>query len=168
MQSCQDKPGCKPFRSIEAADAETTAAYDGMLFVDCRRVAENPIALAAHRNPRNAQHPNRAQIVPLTSSTIAVITRSRIKRQPPERLAAILGFANAWRRSATYILVGVEEVRGGNSNVVGIDPSDQLDDRALQQFVNNVVNLLVMQRDSKQITMYGRSCKRVNRWIGPW
>lgn len=58
-----------------------------------------------------------------------------------ELLKDILGFANAWRRSATYILIGVEEVRGGKSNVVGIDPSDQLDDHALQQFVNNLVNM---------------------------
>ena len=57
-----------------------------------------------------------------------------------ELLKDILGFANAFRRSATYILIGVEEVRGGKSNVLGIDASDQLDDHALQQFVNNLVN----------------------------
>src|SRR4051812_33249731 len=57
-----------------------------------------------------------------------------------ELLKDILGFANARRRSATYILIGVEEVRGGRSDVVGIDASDQLDDHALQQFVNNLVN----------------------------
>src|SRR4051812_46770213 len=57
-----------------------------------------------------------------------------------ELLKDILGFANAWRRSKTYILIGVEEVRGGRSNVIGIDPSDHLDDHALQQFVNNLVN----------------------------
>src|ERR1035438_7835922 len=57
-----------------------------------------------------------------------------------ELLKDILGFANAWRRSKTYILIGVEEVRGGKSNVIGIDASDQLDDHALQQFVNNLVN----------------------------
>ena len=42
-----------------------------------------------------------------------------------ELLKDILGFANAWRRSATYILIGVEDVRGGKSNVVGIPASDQ-------------------------------------------
>ena len=57
-----------------------------------------------------------------------------------ELLKDILGFANAFRRSATYILIGVEEVRGGKSNVLGINQSDQLDDHALQQFVNNLVN----------------------------
>lgn len=57
-----------------------------------------------------------------------------------ELLKDILGFANAQRRAATYILIGVEEVRGGRSNVIGIDASDQLNDHALQQFVNNLVN----------------------------
>jgi hypothetical protein len=57
-----------------------------------------------------------------------------------ELLKDILGFANAFRRSTTYILIGVEEVRGGKSNVLGIDASDQLDDHAVQQFVNNLVN----------------------------
>ena len=57
-----------------------------------------------------------------------------------ELLKDILGFANAFRRSATYILIGVEEVRGGRSNVLGIDAADQLDDHAVQQFVNNLVN----------------------------
>ncbi len=57
-----------------------------------------------------------------------------------ELLKDILGFANAWRRSKTYILIGVEEVRGGKSNVIGIDASDHLDDHALQQFVNSLVN----------------------------
>ena len=57
-----------------------------------------------------------------------------------ELLKDILGFANAFRRSATYILIGVDEVRGGRSNVLGIDAADQLDDHAVQQFVNNLVN----------------------------
>ena len=30
-----------------------------------------------------------------------------------ELLKDILGFANAWRRSEAYILVGVEDIRGG-------------------------------------------------------
>jgi predicted HTH transcriptional regulator len=32
-----------------------------------------------------------------------------------EILKDILGFANAWRRSEAYILIGVEEVRGRRS-----------------------------------------------------
>ncbi len=34
-----------------------------------------------------------------------------------ELLKDILGFANAWRRSDAYILIGVEDVRGGRGNV---------------------------------------------------
>jgi hypothetical protein len=54
-----------------------------------------------------------------------------------ELLKDILGFANAWRRSDAYILIGVEDVRGGRANVVGIAQADHLDDHSLQQFVNN-------------------------------
>jgi len=57
-----------------------------------------------------------------------------------ELLKDILGFANAWRRSEAYILIGVEDVRGGRGNVVGIAPTDHLDDHSLQQFVNNRTN----------------------------
>ena len=65
-----------------------------------------------------------------------------------ELLKDILGFANAFRRSATYILIGVEEVRGGKSNVNGIEAVDQLDDHSVQQFVNNLVNTPVRLRRS--------------------
>ncbi|MEN6407172.1 MAG: ATP-binding protein [Thermoguttaceae bacterium] len=57
-----------------------------------------------------------------------------------ELLKDILGFANAWRRSEAYILIGVEEVRGGRSNILGIADTDHLDDHSLQQFVNNQTN----------------------------
>jgi hypothetical protein len=57
-----------------------------------------------------------------------------------ELLKDILGFANAWRRSEAYILIGVEDVRGGRGNVVGIPATDHLDDHSLQQFVNNLTN----------------------------
>jgi predicted HTH transcriptional regulator len=49
-------------------------------------------------------------------------------------------FANAWRRTKAYILIGVEEVRGDKSKVVGIPASEQLDDHSLQQFINSLVN----------------------------
>ena len=52
-----------------------------------------------------------------------------------ELLKDILAFANAWRRSTAYILIGVEEIRGDRSNVVGV--SNHLDDAQLQQFVNS-------------------------------
>jgi hypothetical protein len=57
-----------------------------------------------------------------------------------ELLKDILGFANAWRRSEAYILIGVEDVRGGRGNVVGIPATDHLNDHSLQQFVNNLTN----------------------------
>ena len=52
-----------------------------------------------------------------------------------ELLKDILAFVNAWRRSTAYILIGVEEVRGARSNVVGV--SNHLDEAQLQQFVNS-------------------------------
>ncbi len=57
-----------------------------------------------------------------------------------ELLKDVLGFANAWRRSEACILIGVEEIRGGRSKVVGIAETDHLDDHSLQQFVNNLTN----------------------------
>ena len=50
----------------------------------------------------------------------------------------ILGFANAYRRSAAYILIGVKEVRGGRSIVNGVQT--HLDDHALQQFMKSLTN----------------------------
>lgn len=55
--------------------------------------------------------------------------------QKSELLKDILAFANAWRRSDAYILIGVEEVKGGRSRPLGID--SELDDAQLQQFVNS-------------------------------
>jgi hypothetical protein len=55
-----------------------------------------------------------------------------------ELLKDILAFGNAWRRTDAYILIGVEEVKGGRSKVVGI--VDHLDEASLQQFVNGKTN----------------------------
>jgi len=57
-----------------------------------------------------------------------------------ELLKDILGFVNAWRRSEAYIIIGVEDVRGGRGNVVGIPARDHLDDHSLQQFVNSLTH----------------------------
>jgi hypothetical protein len=57
-----------------------------------------------------------------------------------ELLKDILGFANAWRRTTAYILIGVEDVRGGLGKITGISQNDHLHDHALQQFVNNLTN----------------------------
>ena len=43
-----------------------------------------------------------------------------------ELLKDVLAFANSWRRTTAYILIGVEEVKGGRSNVVGV--RNHLDD----------------------------------------
>ncbi len=52
-----------------------------------------------------------------------------------ELLKDILAFANTWRRANAYILIGVEEVQGGRSAVLGV--THHLDDAKLQQFVNS-------------------------------
>jgi hypothetical protein len=46
--------------------------------------------------------------------------------QKSEILEDILAFANAWRQTDAYILIGVKEVRGGPSIVAGIPTGDQL------------------------------------------
>lgn len=55
-----------------------------------------------------------------------------------ELLKDILAFANAWRRTTAFILVGVEEVKGGRSRPVGV--TRHLNDNDLQQFVNSKTN----------------------------
>ena len=52
-----------------------------------------------------------------------------------ELLKDILAFVNAFRRTDAYILIGVEEGRGGRSRVVGVQK--HLEDANLQQFVNS-------------------------------
>jgi hypothetical protein len=53
-----------------------------------------------------------------------------------EILKDLLGFANSFRRADAYILIGIDEVRGGRSKVIGI--SEHLADHSLQQFVNHL------------------------------
>ena len=48
------------------------------------------------------------------------------EEEKSELLKDILGFANAWRRSEAYILIGVKDVKGGRSNVIGIPATDHL------------------------------------------
>lgn len=52
-----------------------------------------------------------------------------------ELLKDILSFANSWRRTDAFILIGVKEKKGGKSEVVGI--TEKLDDAQIQQFVNS-------------------------------
>jgi hypothetical protein len=53
-----------------------------------------------------------------------------------ELLKDILAFGNSWRRSDAFILIGVEEVKGGKGKLTGLGPDD-LDDAKIQQFVNS-------------------------------
>ena len=55
-----------------------------------------------------------------------------------EILKDILAFSNAWRRTTAYVLIGVEEVKGGRSRIVGVNT--HLDDAHLHQFVNSKTN----------------------------
>ncbi len=59
-------------------------------------------------------------------------------RQKSELLKDIIAFANAWRRSKAYILLGVDEVVGGKSTVVGV--SNHLAESNIQQFINSKTN----------------------------
>src|SRR5262249_2904436 len=59
-----------------------------------------------------------------------------------ELLKDILAFANGWRHAEAYILIGVEEVKGDRSIVVGI--TNHIPDNDLQQFVNSKTNRPVM------------------------
>ena len=60
------------------------------------------------------------------------------RHQKGELLKDILAFANAFRRTTAYILIGVEDVPGGRGIVHGVDRHP--DDASLQQFVNEKTN----------------------------
>src|SRR5262249_5677392 len=55
--------------------------------------------------------------------------------QKSELLKDVISFANGSRRTDAYILIGIEEKKGGRNQVVGI--TDHLDDASLQQFINS-------------------------------
>ena len=61
-----------------------------------------------------------------------------------ELLKDILAFANAWRRQEAFILIGVEEVKGGRSIVHGV--SEHLEDASVQEFVNSKINKPILFR----------------------
>ena len=60
------------------------------------------------------------------------------KDQKGEIIKDIIAFANAWRRTDAYILMGVEEVCGDRSIVNGV--TKHLDEADLQQLVNSKTN----------------------------
>ena len=55
-----------------------------------------------------------------------------------ELLKDVLAFANGWRHAEGYILIGVQEVAGGRSKVVGV--ANHIPENDLQQFVNTKTN----------------------------
>ena len=74
-----------------------------------------------------------------------------------ELLKDIISFANTFRRSDAYIFIGVMEVKGGRSTVVGV--SNHIDDAKLQQFVNSKTNrpiefsYIPLGLDGKQVAL---------------
>ena len=54
-----------------------------------------------------------------------------------EILKDVLAFANAFRREDAFILIGVEDIKGGRGNVLGTP--EHIDDAHLQQFINSKV-----------------------------
>lgn len=59
-------------------------------------------------------------------------------REKSELLKDIIAFANSWRRSTAYILLGIEESKGEKSKITGV--ATHLDDANLQEFVNKKLN----------------------------
>ncbi len=57
-----------------------------------------------------------------------------------ELLKDILALANAFRTETAYVLIGVAQASNGSGNIVGIGPTDFIDDAKLQQFVNSKTN----------------------------
>ena len=47
-----------------------------------------------------------------------------------ELLKDMLAFANSWRRTPAYVLIGVREVKGGPSQVIGI--TDHIEDASVK------------------------------------
>ena len=60
--------------------------------------------------------------------------------QKSELLKDILCFANAFRKSPAYILIGVDEDASGRGVIHGIDDNEVIDDAQLQQFINSKTN----------------------------
>lgn len=76
--------------------------------------------------------------------------------QKSELLKDILAFANAWRRTDAYILIGVKEIKGDKSEVIGIE--DELDDAQLQQFINS--------KTQRPVTFHYRSAIIEDKKVG--
>jgi hypothetical protein len=71
-----------------------------------------------------------------------------------ELLKDLLAFANAWRRTDAYILLGVRERPGERAEVVGI--TESLDDASLQQFVNDKKTQRPLHFSYRELTVDGK------------
>jgi predicted HTH transcriptional regulator len=60
------------------------------------------------------------------------------EQQQSELLKDVLAFANSWRQTEAYIVIGVEAVTGGKHIPVGTE--EHFDDAQIQQFVNYKTN----------------------------
>jgi Putative DNA-binding domain len=60
--------------------------------------------------------------------------------QKSELLKDILAFANSFRQTDAYIIIGVKESVNGDREVFHIEDDDHFDDAKLQQFVNGKTN----------------------------
>ncbi len=60
------------------------------------------------------------------------------EEQKSELLKDILAFANSWRQSDAYIVIGVQAVTGGRHSPINVD--QHFDDAQLQQFINSKTN----------------------------
>lgn len=60
--------------------------------------------------------------------------------QKSELLKDVLCFANAFRKSPAYILIGVDENASHLGVIHGIDDNEVIDDAQLQQFINSKTN----------------------------
>jgi len=76
------------------------------------------------------------------------------KHKKSELLKDILAFANAWRQSDAYILIGIREVKGGKSEVLGIE--EDIDDASLQEFINKKLNRPI-EFEYKSIKLEGKN-----------
>lgn len=60
------------------------------------------------------------------------------EEQKSELLKDILAFANSWRQSDAYIVIGVQAMTGGRHSPINVD--QHFDDAQLQQFINSKTN----------------------------
>jgi hypothetical protein len=76
---------------------------------------------------------NESSTLDFKGSQYKFIKASEVEKS--ELLKDILAFANAFRRTDAFILIGVKEVKGSRAEVVGT--VETLDDASIQQFVNS-------------------------------